>query len=192
MSRVPAVLLLLSLLAAAAGAQPARGRFLVASPELADPNFTQTVVLLIEHGPEGSWGLVINRPTQVPLARMFPEEKAFAGREALLYSGGPVSPGQLLLLVLAERPPVGARFVFGEVHLALSPVVLRGPDAGLITDFRAYAGYSGWAPGQLEMEIARGDWGLLEADALAVFAAEVEGVWPLLQARTRAPVASVP
>jgi putative transcriptional regulator len=181
------------LLASLAYAQsPARGKFLVAARTLVDPNFSETVVLLVDHGEEGSWGLVINRPTAVPLSKLFPEEKALQKRDDHLFSGGPVSPGRFLLLVRSPRPPENSRPVFAEVHLASSPAVLRGPDARVITEFRAYAGYSGWAPGQLETEIARGDWYILTAEAAAVFAEDPALVWATLHTRAYAPVAFLP
>ena len=181
------------LLASLAYAQsPARGKFLVAARGLVDPNFRETVVLLVDHSEEGSWGLVINRPTAVPLSKLFPEEKALQKRDDRLFSGGPVSPGRFLLLLRSPRPPESSRPVFAEVHLASSPAVLRGPDAGVIAEFRAYAGYAGWAPGQLAAEVARGDWYIMAAEAEAVFAEEPAGVWATLHTRAYAPVAALP
>lgn len=180
---LPAALLLSPGLAAAPrsappGAHRGPGTFLVAAPDLPDPNFRQSVVLLIDHDPRGSWGLVINRPTPVRLEEALPEEQGLRGRSDRLFAGGPVAPNRLLMLLRSLDPPGGTRPVFDDVHLAWSPAALRGQAA-----FRLYAGYAGWGPGQLEAELSRGDWCLAPAQADLVFSEAPEDVWDLLVRR---------
>ncbi len=179
--------LLLGLVQSAA-AQPAAGKFLVASRGLSDPNFEHSVVLLVQHGEGGSWGLVVNRPTGVPLSKIFAGEPLLEKQEGILFSGGPVGPGRFLLLLRSSRPPEDSLRVFADVYLGWSPGALR--DARGITDSRIFSGYAGWAPGQLEAEIARGDWHLLPAEVPLVFEQRPERVWEELAQRTETPVAA--
>jgi putative transcriptional regulator len=185
----PAALLLPLLLGLAptASAQPAAGKLLVASRGLADPNFERTVVLLVRHGESGSLGLVVNRPTGVPLSKLFTEESGLARQEGVLFAGGPVDAGRFLLLLRARRPPEGSQRVFADVYLGWSPEALR--DAREVSEFRVYSGYSGWAPGQLDAEIARGDWHLLPAEPSLVFEPRPELIWEQLVRRMETPVA---
>jgi len=186
----PAILLLPLLLAPGppSAAQPAAGKFLVASRGLADPNFERSVVLLVQHGEEGSWGLVVNRPTGVPLSRLFPEEQGLHLRDGILYAGGPVSAGRFLLLLRASYRPQECRPVFADVYLGFTPAVLQDPRG--IPAFRVYSGYAGWAPGQLESEIARGDWRLAPAEVAAVFEERPDRLWEELARRLDTPVAA--
>jgi putative transcriptional regulator len=169
-------------------AQPAPGKLLVAARGLSDPNFERTVVLLVEHGEGGSWGLVLNRPTGVPLKKLFAGEPLLESREGSLFVGGPVGPGRFLLLLRADRPPDKSQRVFADVYLGWSPEALR--DARGLSDCRVYSGYAGWAPGQLDAEIGRGDWRLLPAEVPLVFEQRPEQVWEQLARRTETPVAA--
>lgn len=133
-----------------------RGKLLVASPVLADPNFARTVVLMTEHSDEGAMGIVLNRPSDAPAARLLPKLEAIAGEEPL-YVGGPVQPDAVVLLAEFADPDAAAWIVVADVGLAsaatdsedLLPAVRRG---------RFYAGYSGWGPGQLEAELEQESW----------------------------------
>jgi putative transcriptional regulator len=188
--RRPAALALLLGLAisVSALAQPAAGRLLVAARGLIDPNFERSVVLLVEHGAEGSLGLVINRPTAVPLAQLFPDQKTLGKQGGFLHAGGPVSADRFLLLLRAPRPPEDCRQVFADVYVGWTPAALRDP--GAFREFRLYAGYAGWAPGQLEAEMAHGDWRILPAEAPLIFHEHPEQLWEELTRRMDTPVAS--
>jgi putative transcriptional regulator len=168
---------------------PAPGKFLVAAQGLGDPNFRQAVVLLIDHDEDGSWGLVINRPTPLRLRDLLPEEKMFRGREDTLLAGGPVAPTQLLALFRSARPLRDSRPVFDDVHLTWSRETLRRLGTARQGSLRLYAGYAGWGPGQLEVEITRGDWHVMSADAEVIFSEHLEGVWELLVRRAPVQVA---
>jgi putative transcriptional regulator len=152
---------------------------------LSDPNFERSVVLLVHHGNEGSMGLVVNRPTAIPLSRLFAGEPGL--EQGVLFTGGPVEAGRFLLLLRAGRAPQGSRPVFADVYLGWSPEALRGSSG--IEEFRVYSGYAGWAPGQLEAEIARGDWRLAPAEAPLVFVRHPERLWEELARRLETPVA---
>ncbi|MEW6544954.1 MAG: YqgE/AlgH family protein [Nitrospirota bacterium] len=157
-----------------------KGIFLVATPALRDPNFRQTVVLLCEHGPEGALGVVVNRPTGMLVAEALPQIPVLEGQGHLLYSGGPVQPNHVLILYRLAQEPANTHHVFDGVYLggdmnALERVLTSpsGPDA-----FRAYMGYSGWGPGQLENEMKTGSWITLPADPSVVFEKDPSRIWP--------------
>ncbi|ROR32732.1 YqgE/AlgH family protein [Inmirania thermothiophila] len=160
----------------ARAAEPGPGNLLVAAPHLRDPNFVHTVVLLVSHG-GGTMGLVLNRPSRVSVAEALPDIAALAGREDPLYIGGPVARGVVSVLARSAEALPKAREVIPGVWMSLSREALGAALARPETPWRAYAGYAGWAPGQLEAEIARGDWRVVPARAEDVFAADPEGLW---------------
>lgn len=157
-----------------------KGIFLVASPALRDPNFRQAVVLLCEHGPEGALGVVVNRPTGILLSEALPQVPVLEGQRHVLFCGGPVQPNQVLLLYRVNEAPQDTHHVFDGVYLggdvsALEHLLTSPSEAEM---FRAYIGYSGWAPGQLEMEMKTGSWITLPADPATVFQKDPARVWP--------------
>jgi putative transcriptional regulator len=157
----------------------ARGKFLVASRELIDLNFSQSVVLLIEYGPNGAMGLIINRPTEVRLKEVLPDMEEFAYQGEALFVGGPVARNQLLMLLRSGREIEGTHLVFEDVYASTSRTVLEEMvnHSGAGESLRVYAGYAGWAPGQLDQEFARGDWHVLRADKETVFEKESSQIW---------------
>ena len=169
--------------ACAGDAVLANGVFLVAKPELLDPNFRETVVLITE--PEvggGPMGVIVNRPLDVRLTDALPGFPEVPARLDQLYGGGPVAPNQLLLLVRSAWAPARSLQVLADVYLSgdaeLLQSIARG--AARVESWRVYAGYSGWAPGQLQSEIARGGWYVVPADADVIFAEQPANVWPEL------------
>jgi len=160
----------------------APGRFLVASPRLKDPNFYQTVILLLRYGQDGASGLVINHPLKIKLSRVMPEIEELAQRQENLYLGGPVEPGRVLLLLKSAATPEDSIAVFGDVYVSSSRKELKRliKSTNKSENFRIYAGYAGWAPRQLESERDRGDWHVLKADAETVFDKNSSEIWPEL------------
>ena len=157
----------------------AKGKFLVASRRLIDPNFRETVVLLIEYGMEGAMGLVINRPSQVKLATLFPDIKELEQRKDAVYLGGPVAVNRMLMLIGSSQTPRGSIPVIRDVYLSSSMEELERliKNAAKNERFRIFAGYSGWAPSQLDFERTRGDWHVLKADAETIFAQNPSEIW---------------
>jgi putative transcriptional regulator len=157
----------------------AKGKFLVASRKLRDPNFKETVVLLIDYGPDGAMGLVINRPSEIKLATVFPDIKALKERKDTIYVGGPVAVNRMLLLVGAPLVPEASQEVTQDVYISSSWKVLERlmKDAAKEERFRIFAGYAGWAPDQLDFETSRGDWHVLKADAETVFDKKPAEIW---------------
>ena len=159
--------------------QLAQGKFLVASRRLMDPNFRETVVLLIRYGPDGAMGLVINRPVQLKLSTVLPDIKELERSKETLYLGGPVEPARVLLLVRSAKPPEASMPVFGDVYLSSSQKVLQDliKKPAKEESFRIYAGYAGWAPKQLESEFDRGHWHVLKADPETLFDKKSSEIW---------------
>lgn len=161
---------------------PEKGRLLVAKEHLADPRFRDRVILLIQHDAQGSAGLVINRPSRLLLSTLLPEGSSLAGQGMVLSYGGPVEPQTLLALVkVRNHPPEPADEVTDNLYVTGVGVLDEWPDyADEVVVCRAFVGYTGWAPGQLDAEMQRGDWSVLPAEEQSVFAAEGVRLWERL------------
>jgi putative transcriptional regulator len=166
------------------GPDPKTGRLLVATPLLADPNFRRAVVLIVEHEvPEGTLGVVLNRPTTIPVGRVLEQWTELATDPSVLFMGGPVAQNSAIALAMVpgKEEPLGWRALDGAPALArLGLLDLDAPPrllAPAIQSLRVYAGYAGWSPGQLEAEIDQGAWFVLPAEPGDVFAAEPERLW---------------
>lgn len=129
-----------------------RGKLLVAAPALSD-YFRRTVLLVIEHTDEGAMGLVLNRPTETEVAEAVPSLSDWTGYEDVVHAGGPVQPDAVLALGDFEDPSQAGTPVTGTLGL-LDP---EHPDPPL-RRLRVYAGYAGWAPGQLDAELEEEAW----------------------------------
>jgi len=154
-----------------AQAETARTFLLVAQPDMLDPNFSRTVVLVMRNEEGGPLGVILNRPTNVQLRELYPERAELTGRDDLVFFGGPVQPDALLFAFRsAEKPPKGLN-VTGDIYISgFSEVLdelLEHPENA--KEQRFFAGYAGWAQGQIEFEIARGGWYTLPLDVDAIF-----------------------
>lgn len=167
---------------------PAKGRFLVAARGLRDPRFQETVVILLSYDSNGAMGLVINRPTDVPASEMLPDISWLRDRPERVYYGGPVEGHRMFLLVQAEERPQDSTVMFDDVYLSASRVLLERlvKSPGKRERFRIYAGYAGWAGGQLDVEIRRGDWHISAADSRTLFETDAHEIWPTLIRRSSA------
>jgi putative transcriptional regulator len=166
-----------------------KGVLLVASPTLEDPNFRQTVVLIVEHGSEGTLGVVLNRPMNLLLSEAMPDLPVLKGTSYRLFAGGPVEPARLLLLFRLAEPPANAQVVLDGVYVGGTPetlerVITRPKPA---ETFRAFAGSAGWAPGQLNFEMLQGAWATLPADATGIFDKDPATFWEDCVSRLQAP-----
>jgi putative transcriptional regulator len=151
------------------------GQLLVAGGGLFDPNFRQTVVLVVEHGPEGGLGVVLNRPSTLTVEEAAPALTEITAPDERLYVGGPVQPQAAVILAQFEHPDLASQLVFDSVGvIGDEGEELRSP--GLLRK-RIFAGYAGWAAGQLDSELESGDWILESAQADDVFTARPEELW---------------
>jgi putative transcriptional regulator len=166
-----------------------KGVLLVASPSLEDPNFRQAVVLVVEHGPEGTVGLILNRSTNVLLSKALPDITVLKGTSYRLFAGGPVEPTRFLLLFRLKEPPADARLVFDGVYLGRTPKALERiiAQAKPNETFRAFAGFSTWVPRQLEAEMRLGAWAILPPDSVGIFDKDPATLWQDCLSRLQAP-----
>jgi putative transcriptional regulator len=166
--------------ASADNAKPLTTILLVAQAELPDPNFKDSIVLVMNNIGPAPAGVIINRPTSIAVSRLFPDLERLAQWDDKVYFGGPVEIATVSFLVRADAAPEHATEVLYGVYISTNQELLRkllGRDKPM-DGLRIFIGYSGWAPGQLEAEIARGDWTVAPAEASAIFDGKSERPWP--------------
>jgi putative transcriptional regulator len=160
--------------------KPMTAIFLIARADLPDPNFADSVVLVMNNLGAGPVGLIINRPTNIPVAELFPDLKRLAPLHDKIYFGGPVEIRSVWFLFRAPKQPGHAVeacegiYISADRQLLLRLLGRDKPMDGL----RIFVGHSGWTPDQLENEISRGDWTLKHAESDAVFNGQTEHPWP--------------
>ena len=153
---------------------------LVARAELPDSNFKDSVVLVMNNIGPAPAGVIINRPTRIAVSRLFPDLERLAQLDDKLYFGGPVEIASVSFLFRADTLPEHATQVLDGVYFSTNRELLRnmlGRDKPM-DGLRIFIGHSAWAPGQLEAEIARGDWTLAPAETDAIFDGKSERPWP--------------
>jgi len=164
------------------------GTLLVASDRLGDPNFAESVVLIIRRDDDGgTLGLVLNRPADVTLAKAFPQLHATSDP---VYEGGPVAPDAVQALLRSSSKPEDAEQVMGNIYSVAHKARLEKSIASRLpaADFRVYLGYAGWGPGQLENEIRQGAWSTASG-AKYVFDGEPNSLWQRLNRDSQSQVA---
>ncbi len=153
-----------------------KGKLLVATEVVQGRAFAETVILLLKYDATGAVGLVVNRPTEALPAQALPELAGLDRYEGTLYWGGPVELFTLRALLHSDAPPDSAVPIFDRVHLALlDENLLDGASSN--SNLRFFVGYAGWAPGQLEQELAFGSWHIVAATEALVFADDPGGIW---------------
>ena len=150
--------------------KPAPGHLLIASPLLEDPNFDRTVVLIGDHGPDGTFGVVLNRPLGIETGDDLPAWTPLLGPPATLFGGGPVAPETVLGLALGGGGEAPIDSELRLVNLAEPPP----PDVGQV---RLFAGHAGWGGGQLAGELAAEAWFVVHRAPGDVFTSEPEMLW---------------
>jgi putative transcriptional regulator len=167
--------------------EPVGAILLVARKDMSDPFFRNSVVL-VTNASIAPLGVIINKPTDVKLSKALPGEKGLVAREEKLFFGGPVAADELVFVFRASQRPEEALPIKDDLYFSTSKALLvkmlarDNPLDGL----RVFAGHAGWAPGQLEGEVQRGDWYLAPADAGTIFNPKPEGLWSELYSRTAA------
>ena len=177
-----------------------KGRLLVASPNLGDPHFVRTVILMLEHGEEGALGVVLNRPSDLDLAEPLPEWARAAAHPPVVFIGGPVAPSAAVCL--ARLGPRGGTDGWQQLLGPSGPESEGGGSVGTLDldsdpdkaiprldEIRVFAGYAGWGPGQLEDEIAEGGWFVVDAQAGDALSPLPENLWAAVLRRQRGALA---
>lgn len=157
---------------------------LVARSGLADPDFAESVVLVMNNLGPAPVGVIVNRPTKIGVSELFPQLKQLTRLHDKVYFGGPVEYGSVWFLFRASSAPpehairaLDGLYLSADEQLLLRLLSREKPMDGL----RIFIGHSGWAPGQLESEIANGDWALQHANSEAIFNGKSEHAWPAPQ-----------
>lgn len=153
--------------------------FLIAVPQLGDPNFVRGVVLILEHGDKGSMGLIVNRPSKVSMGAFCNSQKVpFAGNpRALVYQGGPVQTDRAFILHDAGPDGPETEVLTPDLRLSYSLESLRLLAKAPPSHLRIFMGYAGWGPDQLAEEVSGGAWLVATPSAPFVFAGNAEQVW---------------
>jgi putative transcriptional regulator len=156
----------------------ARGRLLVATPTLYDPNFFRSVVLVLEHGEDGALGVVLNRPSDTAVGETLPDWNRLASDPGVVFVGGPVSPDAAIGVARAGTADQAEGWAplfgsLGTVDLGRDPVELPVD----VQNLRVFAGYAGWTEGQLDGELDAGGWFVVDAAPDDVFTAEPDRLW---------------
>ena len=157
-----------------------RGQLLIAGPQLEDPNFQRAVVLVGEHNEDGALGVVLNRPSDATVGEAVPDLEELTGDEDLVHLGGPVQPSAVLVLAEYLMPSEAPQLVTADVgFLALEDEEEPDgvPEHAPLRRARVFAGYAGWGPGQLETELDRDDWIIVDTEADDVFDEDAPSLW---------------
>lgn len=151
----------------------------MASRALADPNFAETVVLLVRCDAKGVVGLILNRRANIPLSRVLEQFESAKDRSDPVYLGGPVETPAVFALLRSTAKLDGAEQVFSGVYLISTKTVFEKaisgrPDPGI---FHVYLGYAGWSNDQLRKEVELGSWFIFQGDAGTVFDSDPDSLW---------------
>ena len=156
-----------------------RPTLLLSMPQMTDPNFARSVVLLCDYLPEGAFGLVLNRPTDLPASEMVRlEPPVMRGNGLPLFIGGPVQPERGWILTGEQPEEPDFRTVVDGLYLSTSPNLLRRVlEARPEPRARVVAGYAGWGPGQLDEELAQSAWLMADVQLDLVFDVDATVMW---------------
>jgi putative transcriptional regulator len=158
-------------------AESLKGRLLIASPRIADPNFARTVVYMTEHGDDGAMGLILNRAAETTVEDAVPELSWLADADEVVHVGGPVGAQAVVVLAEWDEPEQAALLV--EADLGFVPAEIDDRDAveAALRRARVFAGHAGWGPGQLEAEMEEESWIVERARREDLFTADPSDLW---------------
>jgi putative transcriptional regulator len=161
------------------------GKILVANPDLPDPVFAKSVILLVRYNQTGALGLMVNHQTKVPISRALAKLEGAAGHSEPVFLGGPVELDTVFALARAPHKPDGATEVFGDLYFIDRKSALEKALGGSSNPngLRIYIGYCGWSPRQLENEVRLGSWYIFNRNAALAFDAKPETLWSRLVGR---------
>jgi putative transcriptional regulator len=191
----PALALVLAASMARGTQKPAETYFLVAQPDLPDPMFRDSVVLMLPPtGTELVVGLIVNKPTKMKLSDLFPDTPTLKKRADAAYFGGPVDIGTPLVVSHSTHPPDGATTLFKDIYLSVEPraILTLFKDSADPKNVRLYLGRAQWTEEQLHSEMLENSWYNVPSDPDYVFSADPKTVWRTLVARAQAIKTSAP
>jgi putative transcriptional regulator len=149
------------------------GKLLVALPVIVEDSFRRSVVLVLNHDDDGAFGVILNRPSDIPVAAALPRWDDRVVAPAVVFQGGPVEPEMAIAL--------------GREGDTVAQVDLEADPALLVADVRVFAGYAGWSPGQLDHELVQGAWAICDAEPADAFRSDASDLWHAVLARQPSP-----
>ena len=157
-----------------------KGQLLIASPEMADDDFAETVIFLVEHADDGAFGLILNQPTDMTVREAWAQKNDSPCRiEGLVYAGGPC--GEFLTALHTDQALSNIEVAPG-LHYTQEPTKLAGLVAQQVDPIKFFVGFAGWDKGQLEAELEHGSWLTMTVLPEHVFAYG-DDLWPRLARR---------
>jgi putative transcriptional regulator len=171
--------------------QPSAGKILVASEKLRDPNFAESVILILQSDIEGGTvGLIINRRTDITISQIFPKTKDATADP--VYMGGPVAVTAVEALLRLTEKADQTTHIMADVYATGAKELIDKSIASRVgpSRFHLYLGYAGWEAGQLEAEIQLGAWSVLNHDLKIVFDADPDSLWLRLKDESHMQIAS--
>lgn len=165
-----------------------RGSLLVATPAMTDPNFSFTVIYMLEHNEEGALGVVLTRPSELPVGELFDQWSIHAASPAFVHRGGPVSPSSVISLGVANGS--NSPEAFNPISEGIGTIDLdRDPDEIVgLQGIRAFGGYAGWSTGQLEGELLDDAWLVVDASDRDILHPEPTSLWWEVMGRQAGPI----
>ena len=154
-----------------------RGKLLLASPTMADPNFSRSVILIAEHTEEGAMGLVLNRPAETTVSEAVPDLAWLTPDDANVFVGGPVAETAVIVLAEFDRPELAGALVDDDLGFIGADADEPEQLDGAVRRARIFAGHAGWGPGQLEDELAEDAWIVEPPRREEVFTDDPEDLW---------------
>ncbi|KGN34820.1 hypothetical protein N802_01870 [Knoellia sinensis KCTC 19936] len=169
------------------------GRLLVSTPKLDDGIFHRSVILMLQHDESGAQGVVLNKPLGADVDSVLPGWGEHISTPQTLFQGGPVQLDSALGLITVpgdDDPPPGSQRLFGAVAIVDldTPPLLVMPEAG---GLRIFAGYAGWSSGQLEDEVRRGSWFVVDSFPEDLLTGDPDRLWEQVLLRQRDELAFV-
>ena len=161
--------------------------YLVARDVIGDPFFHESVVLMLQPIPENPavTGLIVNKPTRVPLSEIFPDDPALKKKTQVAFFGGPVDTDNPVIVFRSKKAAKQAMLVFGDVYVSFDRAFIKGvlekPELG--QDVRLFLGRAQWAPDQLHDEVLSGAWDNVRAEGSLIFGADQSYLWHTLSER---------
>jgi putative transcriptional regulator len=162
--------------------EPAVGMFLVAQRDLRDPHFSRSVIYLLEHGPDGSTGLIVNRPSGIKLSDAISGVREQVAARYSLYFGGPVQHNQIIMLIRNASQTRLVQHIVDDIYVSADRNVMNQllAENKPEDELHFYLGHAGWSAGQLDLELERGSWHVVEEDTQAIFSTDPDTLWDRL------------
>jgi putative transcriptional regulator len=157
--------------------------YLVAREEISDPFFSESAVLIVPTDQDSLvLGLIVNKPTHIPLSELFPDDDALKGKTQTIYFGGPVDTDDAGVVFRSPKAMKPAVLLFGDVYVSFDRDFIEGllEKPGQAHDVRLFVGRAQWDPDQLQDEILEGSWYSIQAESSFIFSAEPKYVWHTL------------